>query len=557
MKKIFFIILVIFLGCRKELNISEFSEDYSEYKSELRIEALILPHDSTAIVRIDRSFSIDNITLYDCRDNDYGNISQQACNEIEGAFWHGTSEDTVADCGNWNPFIHDIGSDGRISKDNNSNGKYDEPDDIAPDEDGSEGNGMPDCNEPNVDGYSEILPSVHNDSCKVSITKIDNYDNVETCEFTFSDEGGYFFTNKYTGKGGNPIVDNIEKINYGAYIPRLDFNCNKSFWVDYSAEYSLLADCSESGFPIINSNRSIRLPEPVVFFLVEDSLAIIECSTYDCLKENSSISNFNSDSLLYFGRYSFDSYINYASILPTLEYQAVQYMYDELNDQFIYYHGHPAVGTDMFNIVDSVSVMRETVVSEFYDGYGDGECNEAERRTENESDCSTNEIFLQDSEGGYCDRIIFIYGNEKWDEGETFADENGNGKWDEGEYCIDSADGLPDIDTYYYEIFTFSESYRDYYFNDLLYLNDVERTNLRDQNSNPIMGTFGSMASNKIYFKIIDCTIHDQYDCNDKAITKSVCEWKENLNLSECTGDDSSISIDICMPVNFSIEDCD
>ena len=43
---------------------------------------------------------------------------------------------------------------------------------------------------------------------------------------------------------------------------------------------------------------------------------------------------------------------------------------------------------------------------------------------------------------------------------EIFADENGNGEYDEGEFFIDTADGLSEIDTYYYEISTFSESYK-------------------------------------------------------------------------------------------------
>ena len=49
---------IFFLYCEKELNISEFIDDYNLYISELRIEALILPNDTTAIVRIDRSFQI-------------------------------------------------------------------------------------------------------------------------------------------------------------------------------------------------------------------------------------------------------------------------------------------------------------------------------------------------------------------------------------------------------------------------------------------------------------------------------------------------------------------
>jgi len=512
MKRNFLLLTILLFSCRKELNINDFSSNWDEYKPELRIEALILPHDSTAIVRIDKSYLIDDTELYDCRDNDYGEVSLDSCNTIEGAFWHGQEEDQIADCGDWNSFIHDIGSDGIAAIDANSDDDYDDFGDVAPDEDGTENNGLPDCNEPNVDNYSEILPSVHNSSCEVKIIKRDNNNMEQDCDLIFSSSGGQFFNEIYSGKRLSPIFDNLEKINYGAYIP--SSNCNKEFWVDFSSEYSFIADCSSSEFPeTIKSNSPIKLSRPVVFFLPEDSLTIIECSDYDCLKTQSSISDYTPDSLLYFGRYSFGSNLNYASILPTLTYQAVQYMYDSENDEYVYYHGHPAVGSDMFNIVDSVSVMIESVVSEFYDGNGNGQ----------------------------------------WDDEELYADENQNNQWDEGEYFIDTADDLPDVDTYYYEIFTFSESYQKYYFNDQLFLDDVERTNLRDMNNNPVLGAFGSMTSEKMYFKIIDCTIHGSVDCENTNITKSVCEWYPNISLAPCVDYEGPK----CVPIGYTTEYCE
>ena len=50
---------------------------------------------------------------------------------------------------------------------------------IQPDEDGTENNGQPDCNEPNVDEYNEILPNVHVNSnfCEVKI-----YNNGTYCD---------------------------------------------------------------------------------------------------------------------------------------------------------------------------------------------------------------------------------------------------------------------------------------------------------------------------------------------------------------------------------------
>jgi hypothetical protein len=144
-------------------------------------------------------------------------------------------------------------------------------------------------------------------------------------------------------------------------------------------------------------------------------------------------------------------------------------------------------------------------------------------------------------------------GNGEWDDEEIYADENENGQWDEGEYFIDTGDAIPEVDTYYYEIFTFSDSYRNYYFHYQLYLDDPERTNLRDEESNPVMGAFGSMTSEKIHFRIIDCTIHGPSDCENTEITKSVCEWNENISLQPCVDYEGPI----CLPVDFSTEYCE
>ena len=195
-------------------------------------------------------------------------------------------------------------------------------------------------------------------------------------------------------------------------------------------------------------------------------------------------------------------------------------------------------------------VSGETIVTEFYDGRGNGVWDSAEKRTDNASDC---EIYFEDSDGGYCDN-----GNRNWDDEEIYADENQNGQWDEGEYFIDSADGLPLVDTYYYEVFTFSDSYSSYYLNDQLYLDDVERTNLRDEGGNPVLGAFGSMTSAINYFRIIDCTTHiDKSSCEDLEITKSVCVWRENVSVYPCTKDEKDKDPkDQCLPINFSINAC-
>ncbi|SVE22280.1 uncharacterized protein METZ01_LOCUS475134, partial [marine metagenome] len=213
MKRYFFLLTLLLFSCRKELDISDFSFNYAGYEPELRIEALILPHDSTAIVRIDKSYMINDVELYDCRDNDYGSIPKDSCESIDNAIWHGNEGEINADCGDWNPFIHDIGSDGIAANDANSDGDYEDFGDVAPDEDGTENNGLPDCDEPNVDDYSEILPFVHNNSCEVKIIKNDNNNLEEKCDLIFSNSGGHFFNEIYTGDKSSPIFDNVEVIN--------------------------------------------------------------------------------------------------------------------------------------------------------------------------------------------------------------------------------------------------------------------------------------------------------------------------------------------------------
>ena len=287
------------------------------------------------------------------------------------------------------------------------------------------------------------------------------------------------------------------------------------------------------------SKEPIRVSDPVVFVdtivnspgdspdaqneileYVED-LGINDCTDHICLDENKLDNEF-----VYFPRYSepLSSYILWATISPNVYFEATQYMYDSTMTHKIY-HGHPAAGTDFLNIVDDVCLMNEVIVTDFYDGYGNGEWDNS---TDDEKDSA-----------------------------EIYVDEDDNGEYDEGEFFIDTADGVGDIDTYYYEISTFSESYRNYYYFAQLLPNDPERSNLRDENMNPIMGAFGSISNNKINIKIIDCfdftidaddnfewTYKTKEDCEDSSVTHHVCKWYEDKTIDFYTGD-------LCAPINF------
>ncbi|SVE41587.1 uncharacterized protein METZ01_LOCUS494441, partial [marine metagenome] len=70
------IVIALFIfSCQKDLDINDFSDDFGYYQPELRIEALMLPADNTAIIRIDRSAKLDeglnDEGFYNCIDDDY------------------------------------------------------------------------------------------------------------------------------------------------------------------------------------------------------------------------------------------------------------------------------------------------------------------------------------------------------------------------------------------------------------------------------------------------------------------------------------------------------
>ena len=51
------------------MDISDFSNQYGDFEQELRIEALILPKNQTAIIRIDKTIAIDDNALFNCEDD--------------------------------------------------------------------------------------------------------------------------------------------------------------------------------------------------------------------------------------------------------------------------------------------------------------------------------------------------------------------------------------------------------------------------------------------------------------------------------------------------------
>ena len=157
-------VVLFILGCERELDIRDFSDDFSFYQSELRIEALILPSQNTAIVRIDRSVPLDEADLYNCEDDDLDwnyyfcnsdsisyeshvecmkfcdnesdcilhlyscEVNEEECDdcEQEGSILktYLTKPECLNDC--WGDCVtDDVGEDGRQAVDSNNDGDYD------------------------------------------------------------------------------------------------------------------------------------------------------------------------------------------------------------------------------------------------------------------------------------------------------------------------------------------------------------------------------------------------------------------------------------------------
>ena len=65
------------------MDITEFTDQYEVFNPELRVEALMLPQDSTAIIRIDKTIAIDDASLFDCIDDNNNWVgSGCVCNGI-------------------------------------------------------------------------------------------------------------------------------------------------------------------------------------------------------------------------------------------------------------------------------------------------------------------------------------------------------------------------------------------------------------------------------------------------------------------------------------------
>ena len=497
------IILLLFVSCKKELSITDFTNDYNFYNPEIRIEALILPSDNTAIIRIDRSARLDeginDEGYYNCIDDD-NDWNYYYCTERD------TSYEMKSDCANGcndNCILHfyacdsdsttfidrsscqdhciqgecitdDLGSDGKAFDEIGFGG---EP--VGLDADGSEGNWKADCGEPNVDEFDEILPGIHIEGCEVYITQ-----GTDSCFFMFSENGGDFFEN--VDFGDNFL--NTEMVSYGAWVPDPD-NCNLQFY-RFEKEYSLSCDCSAvEGFESFGKiTASDTLQRPVVFFHEKELDDVLECTEYgeksliyDCMSEYS-ITDTSFAELKFMDYNNIDcSRIQYHAInqnvpigdncedanVVVVQKLIEQYLIDSLN-------------TDYHNLQEPVIWYASLSESNTFQ--------------------SVEYLFNQST-----NEWVYFHSHPDIVTNQDYMIENKINFWYQKIIPEKFRDNDFEVlaDWFKYEIFTFSKGYENYYFYDQLDLKDPVRTNLRDKNGNTIMGAFGAMARSSINFKII------------------------------------------------------
>ena len=218
-------ILIGISGCTKELSIADFSDDFSSYTRELRIEAILNPTDfMNSIVRVDKTILVTDTSLFNGLDDDK----------------------------NWVGYT-----------DENGNGRWDnnEPlnDDIGG-QDGGKGNGIPDKGEPHVDDYAEILPLIH-DSTMTSVILIEKSSGNLVGEFEWQENAG---TIEEFRRGDRIGSETIEVFNYGGYKPLEQYADTQ---IEFGKEYEFQITTTDN-----NIITGVTTPYPPAELVMDDTI---------------------------------------------------------------------------------------------------------------------------------------------------------------------------------------------------------------------------------------------------------------------------------------------
>jgi len=196
-------ISVMIFSCEKEMLINEFSDEYQDFETELRIEAILNTTSvNKSIVRIDKTIPVTDTQLFDGQDND--------------GDWIGFKD--LNNNGKWDanePLNDDLGEDGFASHPSG----FDYPEK-------GQGDNRPTQGEPHVDELDEILPQIHDSTYSVALYR--KLDQLKMTDFYWSSQAGFF---KYIE---NRETEVYEEVYYGGYAPKQGFSSDV---IEYHQEY--------------------------------------------------------------------------------------------------------------------------------------------------------------------------------------------------------------------------------------------------------------------------------------------------------------------------------
>jgi len=276
MRKILIIsILIGISGCTKELSIADFSDDFSSYASELRIEAILNPTDFiNSIVRVDKTILVTDTSLFN----------------------------GIDDNGDWVSYT-----------DENSNGKWDEGeplnDDIGVSSGRSStegrGNGIPDKGEPHVDDYAEILPLIH-DSTMTSVILIEQSSGNLVAEFAWQEKAGTIEESHRgvsIGSGSQEVIDYIKVFTYGGYKPLEQY---ADAQIEFGKEYEFQITTMEN-----NIITGVTTPYPPAELVMDGTIWNADTLL---LNSNNALVQFLTDDNVSLGNFTFREVINNDSV---------------------------------------------------------------------------------------------------------------------------------------------------------------------------------------------------------------------------------------------------
>lgn len=507
------LISIITISCIEEIDIVEFTDEFGGYTPELRVEALMLPHNNTAVIRIDQSISIDDESLFDCIDQNNNWIGEECvcsecdcindnnndcdvvefeidCNNIGGelvqfplsnySFFCDVSSISESDCSSdifsleW-ALVHDCGIDGLCPGDFG----YPEPTSLIEEDciaegytwngqenvcegtDFGEGNGVPDCGEKNVDDIEEITEysnAIHVQNCEeVKIT----YNSSEDCFFKYADSAAVMYEGQgliglADGSGcesGDFVVDDISdlyNLSYG-YGAWVPDRADNRCNVDFNNyELGEYSLTIKCGGEIIKSNEPEKIPYPVIFV---ESNSINDNDVGNCTVG--------------------DEHAIY-ECLENFEITSTSFELIDNNE------------TNDLNSLIYVSTSEWYQAVQYNDPY---------------YSCSWSQDNQSDTEWFYYHGHAAV-AYPPTDETNHFPSYPETPRIFTSEEVVVS-DSQLSLGCFKYDIFTFSEGYQNYYFYSQLNLKDPSRSNLRDSGGDVVIGAFGAMSGKSIPFSVV------------------------------------------------------